>query len=353
MPGIVRFLLPLLCLPVVVACARKEAPAATEPFDATRAYVEDFVRRETGDAALAGRLGADARKAWSGVLEELRQGRNAREAAAALTEQGLNVVVLPAGTRRFELPGRTVTVLLMDFDDGCTEIVHERWVSAEPDGPARLALVGIGRQDVDDRPTTEKKLHLMAFELPAAGDYAELRTDSWSPFGKVIIAFGAVIGLTGCKDQETPTPAPLVADFAIDPGATATANRPAVSGQEVKDGFWDVSTMSIDYGETVSRNWTSVVRSITATADLREAGVPGNAVQVWLTNTDRVKIVGIRPMGAIDADGRRAIARTDQDGKVYVDVKRYAVAGATTATLWGRDPAHNATRSVEISMPQM
>lgn len=353
MPGIVRFVLPLLCLPMVVACARKEAPAVAEPFDATQAYVEDFVRRETGDAALAGRLGGDARKAWGGVLQALRDGKGAPDAAAALAGQGFNVVVLPAGTRRFELPGRTVSVLLMDRDDGCQEIVHERWVSAEPDGPARLALIGIGRQDVDDRPTTEKKLHLMAFELPAAGDYAELSTESWSPFGKVIVAFGAVIGLTGCKDDETPVVALPKADFEPNPNPTATANRPAAAGQVIKDGFWDVSTMSIDFGDTVSRNWTSVTRSLTATADLREEGVPGNTVQVWLTNTDRVRIAHITPMGAIDDDGRRAVGRTDQQGKLHVEIERYSAVGATTATLWGYDPAHNATRSVEISMPQM
>jgi hypothetical protein len=352
MPGIVRFIVTLLGLSWVVACTRSEAPAPADAFAPTQAYVDDFVLRETGDPALAGKLGADARKAWSGVLGELRKGRNARDAAAALTGQGLNVVVLPAGTRRFELPGRTVSVLLMDFDDGCTEIVHERWVSAETEGPARLALVGIGRQDVDDRPTTEKKLHLMAFELPAAGDYAELRTESWSPFGKIVVAFGAVIGLTGCKDEETPTPAPLVADFEPDPNTTATADRGYVAGQVIKDGFWDTSRMSIDYREQSTRVWTSVTRSIDAVAQTREAGVPGNTVQVWLTNTDRVKIVGIRPMGAIDKDGGRATARTDQDGKVHVEIERYGVAGADTARLWGRDPAHDATRSVEITMPQ-
>ena len=74
-------------------------------------------------------------------------------------------------------------------------------------------------------------------------------------------------------------------------------------------------------------------------------------MQVWLTNTDRVKIAHSRPMGAIDDDGRRAIARTGQDGKVYVDIERRGVDGENAATLWGHDPAHDATRSVEISMP--
>lgn len=143
------------------------------------------------------------------MLDTLREGRSPSAAAKRLEQAGYNTILLGEGRHEAKLPGQTVSLLLLDREAGCQQIVQEKWTALESGNGTNFLLVGIAREDIEGRRLSEKQLHLAAFELPSEGDYVELSTNSFSPAGKVIVTFGSMLGLWGCgnaKPAVPPTP---------------------------------------------------------------------------------------------------------------------------------------------------
>lgn len=195
-------LLVLLCF-TVSSCSEN---SKIEKRSATSEYLSWFVENQSGESDLAKRLVSDFQTGWDITTKLKSEGSSSADIADALRMAGLNTILLGPGISSHLLPGRTTSFLVMNTEEDCTEITMERWTSMEPNQETNMALVGMGMEDVNGKPVIEKKLHLMAVELPESGDYVELSTNSFSPLGKGIIAFGTVLLLTGCPDPAPPPP---------------------------------------------------------------------------------------------------------------------------------------------------
>jgi hypothetical protein len=206
--------------------AAKLAPKRKERV--TLNYIKWFVANQSGDARLAATLAKQWRDGWNLALRRFRQGATSEEVARRLKTEGYNAILLEEGLSRFELPGRTVTFLVLNREKGCQQITLEKW-TANVRKTTNVILIGMGRKDVLQTAVAEKQIHLCAFELPREGDYLAISTQSISPLLKGVIVFVGVTLLAGCtketEKQSTPatpptppTPPPLPSDPTGAPG---------------------------------------------------------------------------------------------------------------------------------------
>jgi len=195
-----RLTVPALCLFALLGFAC----TATDKASVTADYLRWFVENQSGDAALANRLTHDFRAGYDSVIALFREGKTARYVATQLRLQGKQVVLLEKGNNQFELPGKTVSYLIMDRENGCHEITRETWSAKGNEGPASITLVGLGEEDVTGNKRDEKQIHLFSFELPLDGDNLTVTTNSLSPFGKIVVGFVIIIGGTGCSSTDGP-----------------------------------------------------------------------------------------------------------------------------------------------------
>jgi hypothetical protein len=154
---------------------------------------------------------------WNLALTALRKGATSEQVAAQLRAAKFNVIVMKQGLARFDIPGRSVTFLVLDRERGARQIYLERWTSIS-NKTTNMLLTGMGQKDVNRTAVPEKQIHLCAFELPKRGDYLEISTQSLSPLLKGIIVFVGATLLSGCTDGTStspplpPTPPPIPTD---------------------------------------------------------------------------------------------------------------------------------------------
>lgn len=191
--------------------ARGSAVAWRRKDAITRNYVEWFVTYKSGDARLAARLAREWHEGWQLMLKLFRAGKTSAEVAKTLSARGKNAILLGCGMGRFDLPGRTVSFLVLDRENCCKQIFLEQWTATAPDKITNVILIGMGQKDVNQSDIGEKQIHLCAFELPKAGDYLQISTQSISPLVKGIIVFAGVTLLAGCTNEAPPPPpAPVI-----------------------------------------------------------------------------------------------------------------------------------------------
>ena len=330
-------------------------------------YLAWFVEHQSGDAELASRLRKDFERGY-----ELFSGTGdmtAAERVEALEAAGLNAILVGPGMQDFEVPGQTVSFLVMDRENGCKEITYERWTSANASGPANIGLVGIGMEDVTGESRVEKTLHIAAIELPEAGDFAEIRSNSFSPLGKGIIAFAIALGTTGCPAPAGPTapttafPLPVPGTYrevGLD-GPELREKKKAPDGSLVK--VEPTDPMPDGFDGVIKLTWTSFLLELTSTLSTRTgAPLAGNTVEVWLANEslhpDRMSISAISGQAGSGKvfNGDQARAATNNEGNVFIEVTIDSDAthgGAAVLEIWGRDTVTGITKKVlvEIDIP--
>jgi hypothetical protein len=169
----------------------------------TRQYVEWFIENQSGERTLAKKLSQQWVDGWNLILSLFRKGYSSEEVAKQLKEHGYNTILVEKGFREYQLPGRTVSFLLLDRERGCKQITAERWTATSSE-TTNIILIGMGQKDISLTKIPEKQIHLSAFELPKAGDYLEITTQSLSPIIKGIIIFVGATLAVGCGDSPTP-----------------------------------------------------------------------------------------------------------------------------------------------------
>jgi hypothetical protein len=173
----------------------------------TRQYVEWFIENQSGERVLAKKLSQQWVDGWNLILSLFRKGYSSEEVTKQLKTQGYNAMLLEKGVKEYQLPGRTVSFLLLDREKGCKQITLERWTATSSE-TTNIILIGMGQKDISLMKIPEKQIHLSAFELPKAGDYLEITTQSLSPIIKGVIVFVGALLTTGCGESSTPPPKP-------------------------------------------------------------------------------------------------------------------------------------------------
>lgn len=201
---------------ILVSCSSKSSDPTSNQLTKTEVtdnYIKWFVNHHSDDDKLSDRLSQDFRAGWDRTQQLLSSGLSPKDVVSTLQSEGISAYLLSEGIQQTKVPGSTASFLVMDTQNGCHQIVQEKWTTTKSDGATHLLLAGMGHEDVTGDKQVEKQIHLAAFELPKKGEYVDIRTQSFSPLVKGVVVFTTVLLSTGCERQQeepapTPTPTP-------------------------------------------------------------------------------------------------------------------------------------------------
>ena len=173
--------------------------------------------------------------------------------------------------------------------------------------------------------------------------------------GKGIVAFGVLLGLTGCDgDDDGGSETPEEWTQPETPEETTETN-PSSPNSETEKGSIGPADPDIGSSESEDVEWMSWAARLSGSGALSDILRPGRDVWIWLEGNPKIKIGRVDPPNGdkpIAEDGRMARGETGPDGKLTIQLD--APAGATLdvdvndVTVWGMDHATGITKKLTV-----